>query len=260
MSSRKEQKEQARQAREAVEQQMAADAAKKRRLSIIGGVVGLALIAAIAAAAVSYSGSTKTDSSDAKAVNSRYAGIPQKGIVLGEPAAKATIIEYADLRCPYCRDFDEGIMPTIVGDLIRTGKAKMIFRNLTLLDSASPSGKDSSNAAKFAGAAGLQNKLFPFVDLFYRNQGQENTDYVTEDFLINIAKQVDGLNPQEAWDNRENPKVTGVLDDDTARAQEAGVTGTPTIFVGANEKTARKITLNDLTDPQPIVDAVEALQ
>jgi protein-disulfide isomerase len=33
------------------------------------------------------------------------AGIPQAGDVLGNPAAKVTLIEYADPQCPGCWDF-----------------------------------------------------------------------------------------------------------------------------------------------------------
>ncbi len=261
MSSRKEQKEQARAAREAKEQEMAASAAKKRRLSIIGGVVGLALIAVVVAVIVSTSGSSGTsDSSDAAEVNARYEGIPQKGVVLGEPAAKATIVEFADLRCPYCKDFEEGSMPTIVDELVKTGKAKFIFRNLTILDQASPSGEDSTNAATYAAATSLQNKMYPFINLFYLNQGQENQDYVTEDFLLGLANQITGLNGQEAWDNRSNPKVGNELTAASDQANELGVTGTPTIYVGKDEDSLRKITVDDLADPQAIIDAVDALQ
>lgn len=260
MSSRKEQKEQARAEREAKEQQFAADAAKKRRLSIIGGVIGLALIAVVIAVIVSTSSDTKSTSSDAAEVNKLYAGIPQDGVVLGEPAAKATIVEFADLRCPYCKDFAEGSMPTIVEELIKTGKAKFVFRNLTILDQASPSGQDSTNAAKFAGATSLQNKMFQFIELLYMNQGLENQDWASEDFLISIAEQVDGLNAQEAADNRENPKVSNELQTAADEANEKGVTGTPTIYVGKDEASAKKVSVNDLTDPSAIIDAVDALQ
>lgn len=260
MSSRKEQKEQARAAREAKEREMAADAAKKRRLSIFGGVIGLALIAVIVAVVVSTSGGSKSTSADAKEVNARYAGIPQNGIVLGEPGAKATIVEFADLRCPYCKDFEEGSMPTIIDELIKTGKAKYVFRNLTMLDGASPSGKDSSNAAKYAGAASLQNKMFPFINLLYVNQGQENLDWATQKLLISIGEQINGLDAQKAWDNRENPKVTALLKKAAELADEMGVTGTPTIYVGKDEASAKKVTTNDLSDPSAIIDAVDALQ
>lgn len=261
MASRKEQKEEARQAREAKEQELAAASAKKRRLSIIGGVIGLALIAVVVAVVVSTSSTGgSSDSSDAKTVNARYAGIPQDGVTLGEPGAKATIVEFADLRCPFCKDFEEGSMPTIVDELIKTGKAKLVFRNLTILDASSPSGKDSTNAAQYAAATSLQKKMFPFVNLFYLNQESETTDYATESFLKGIAKQITGLNPDTAWENRQNPKATNELSKAEAQSQDLGVSGTPTIFVGKDEDSLEKVDLQDLTDPQAIIDAVNALQ
>lgn len=259
MSSRKEQKEQARLAREAKEREHAAKAARTRRLSIIGGVIGLALIAVVVAVVVSTSSNksdTKVTSSEATEVNERYAGIPQDGIVLGEPNAKATIVEFADLRCPFCRDFEVEAMPTIVEDLIKTGKAKFVFRNLTFLDQASPSGKDSTNAAQYAAATSLQNKMYEFINLFYLNQGNESEDYATESFLNGLAAQVDGLNADEAWNNRTNPKATNELAAADEEATEKNVTATPTLFVGADEASAKRVS----SDLDAIVSAVEALQ
>jgi protein-disulfide isomerase len=151
-------------------------------------------------------------------------------------------------------------MPTVVDDLIKTGKAKLVFRNLTILDQASPSGKDSTNAANYAAATSLQNKMFPFVNLFYLNQGNESEDYADQAFLTGIAKQVDGLNADEAWTNRTNPKATNEIAKAAELANAAGVTGTPTFFVGATEADATKVSVDDLADPTPLVDAVDALQ
>jgi protein-disulfide isomerase len=259
VSSRKEQKEQARIAREAKEQELAQAAAKKRRLSIIGGVIGLAAIAALVAVLVSAGGG-KSNDADAAEVNARYAGIPQKGVVLGEPAAKATIVEFADLRCPYCKEFEDGSMATIVDELIKTGKAKYIFRSLTMLDGQSPSGDNSTLAARYVNAAGLQNKMYPMINLLYMNQGPESQDWVTDKLLLDLGGQVTGLNAQEAMDNRENPKVTALLAKAEDQANELGVRGTPTIYVGKDENSLKRVSTNDLSDPSAIIDAVDALQ
>lgn len=260
MSSRKEQKEEARLAREAKEQEHAASAARKRRMSIIGGVLGLAVLAVVIVVVVSQGGKDKVDGNAASEVNARYEGIPQAGVTLGEPGAKATIVEFADLRCPFCKDFEEGSMPTIVDELIKTGKAKFVFRNLTILDQSSPSGKDSTNAANYAAATSLQNKMFPFINLFYINQGNESEDYATESFLKGLAGQVTGLDADKAWDARNAPQATSEITKAADLATENGVTGTPTVFVGKSEADATKADLNDLTDPSAIVDAVDALQ
>ncbi|MBI2692079.1 MAG: DsbA family protein [Solirubrobacterales bacterium] len=242
------------------EHEHAAKAARVRRISIIGGVLGLALIAVVVAVIVGQGGGEEADPGAAQEVNARFAGIPQTGITLGDPAAKATIVEYADLRCPFCKEFDEQLMPTIVNELIKTGKAKMMFRALTILDGASPSGRDSSNAANYAAATGLQNKMFQFLDLFYQNQGPESEDYATESFVKGLANQVGGLDANEAWANRNNPKVTNQNAEAAEVAAKNGVRGTPTVFVGSSEDTAEKVELTDLSDPQAIIDAVDALQ
>ena len=46
-------------------------------------------------------------------------------------------------------------------------------------------------------AAGQQDKMWYFVELFYHEQGREYTNYVTESYLDGLAKQVPGLNLAE---------------------------------------------------------------
>lgn len=259
MSSRKEQKEQARLEREAKQQEMAAQQTRARRMKIIGGVIGLAAIAAIVAIVISTSGgSTTSTSADAKEVEERFKGIPQKGITVGEEAAPVTVVEFADLKCPFCKDFAVSSLPQLVDDYVRSGKAKIEFRNLTFLDAQTEGTPDSTNAAKFAQAVGLQNKLWNFVDLFYLNQQSETEVFATEQFLKDIAAQIPGLDVDEAWANRSNPKVQEELDAADALFGEEGLTGTPSFLVGPSGGKLEQVTLNDLEDPTALFEAIDA--
>ena len=56
---------------------------------------------------------------------------------------------------------------------MRSGEAKLEFRNWTII------GPDSQDAAKAALAASEQGRYWSFITLFYRNQGTENSGYVT---------------------------------------------------------------------------------
>lgn len=259
MSSRKEQKEQARLEREAKQQELAAQQSRARRMKVIGGVLGLAAIAAVVAIVISTSGGdTESTPEQATEVAERFDGIPQNGIFVGEEGAPVTVVEFADLKCPFCADFAEESLPQLVDDYVRSGKARLEFRSLTFLDQVTDPTPDSTNAAKFAQAVGLQNKLWNFVDLFYLNQGPENQVFATEDFLKGIAEQIPGLDVNKAWADRSNPKVQEELDAADEFFNEEGLSGTPSFLVGPTGGKLEQVTLQDLGDPTPLFNAIDA--
>ena len=49
-------------------------------------------------------------------------------------------------------------------------------------------GPDSVRAAKVAAGAKAQGKQWAFLETFYASQGTENSGYVTDDFLTDVAK------------------------------------------------------------------------
>lgn len=51
-------------------------------------------------------------------------------VVIGDPDAPVTIIEYASLTCPHCASFHVNAYPQIKADYIDTGKAKFIIREV----------------------------------------------------------------------------------------------------------------------------------
>jgi protein-disulfide isomerase len=124
------------------------------------------------------------------------AGIPQQGIALGYSGAPVTLVEFGDLQCPYCAMFAEKALPSIITRYVRSGRVRLVFRNLDGL------GSDSVRAAQMAAALGKQNRLWQFVDLAYRNQGDENSGYVTNDFLESIADVIPGTDVARAMSER----------------------------------------------------------
>jgi protein-disulfide isomerase len=157
----------------------------------------------------------------ARDVQRLFSGIPQHSLTLGDPKAPTTLTEYGDLQCPTCRDFAESRLPAIVGDFVKPGKLKVVFEPVSIL------GADSERAARLAVAAALQNRLWQFVDLFYRNQGDENSGYVTDDFLTKLARATPGLDAGMALRDRESPAVDRIL----RQAEAAGINTTPTFKV-----------------------------
>jgi protein-disulfide isomerase len=211
-----------------------AAAVRRRRLTRLGAVLGAAaaVVAVLVAVSASGSGSATTSTPAGASVNGAretsalLAGIPQHGLALGDPKAPVRIVEFADLQCPFCRDYSLGTMPRLIRDDVRTGKVRMEFQSLAFI------GPDSERAARVAQAAAAQNKLWNFVDLAYRNQGRENSGWASDAFLRALATAVPGLDVRRVLAQRDSAAVTARLDAANALATRSRVSSTPTFLVG----------------------------
>jgi protein-disulfide isomerase len=163
--------------------------------------------------------------SEAQQVEQLYAGIPQQGIHLGKPRSPATLVEFADLQCPFCAQYALTAMPTIVRDYVRTGKVRYELRFRSFL------GRDSVRAAGAAAYAANQNRTYQFADLFYRNQGPENSDYADSAFIRTIASQVQGLDPEKAVAAANDPLAQPAVRRDEMLARHLGSTSTPDFYI-----------------------------
>lgn len=237
MASRTKQKEEARARRLEAERARALQVSRQRRLRMVGGIVLAAIIVVAVVVAISVSGGSSNNASGLKTgpgaagtqsqVNALLGGIPQSGPVLGNPNAKVTMDYYGDLECPICRDFTlNGGFPQLVANDVRDGKVKVVYR---AFQTATPTVQTFQTQQVAALAAGEQNKFWNFAELFYREQGQEDTPYVTDTYLTDLAQQA-GVNISK-WDTaRQDPALLAHVQADGAAGQSAGVTGTPTLI------------------------------
>ena len=252
MASRKEQREEARRQREEREAEERKKQRRKRRIWQAGA--GLVTIAAIIIVAVLVAGSggggTKATKKEGQAAQDLFAGIAQSGTTLGNPQAKVTLYEFADLQCPFCKQYSETVLPELVTRYVKPGKVKMEFRNLTFL------GPDSVTGARAAAAAGAQNKLWIFQDLFYRNQGAENSGYVTDKFIEDLAKQA-GLDPAKLKADMGAPFVEQQLGQAQEEANEFGINSTPSFLIQVGKGKPRRLEYQGF-EVEPFAKAIEA--
>lgn len=153
-------------------------------------------------------------------------GVPQDGNELGDPNAPVTLVEYADLQCPFCQQWALDVLPTLIDDYVRTGDVRIVFRGIAFI------GPDSTEALRYAYSAGEQDKLWNVVDLTYQQQGPENSDWVTPELMRGIGEAVPGLDVDRYVADIDSDAVGKQLDEAAAEAQAAGVQGTPTFLVG----------------------------
>lgn len=201
---------------------------RERRLLRLGGITALIAIAAITALiAISQGGESGGDSriEGAAEVEAHLSGIPQQGASLGRPDAPVTVVEFGDLQCPVCRDYSTGVVAELIEGPVREGRARLEFRNWAIV------GEQSEQAAAAAFAAGRQDRLWSFTELFYRNQGFENSGYVTAEFLRAIAEGA-GVPNLARWERERGlGRWRKELAANARQADAHGFTGTPSFLV-----------------------------
>jgi protein-disulfide isomerase len=232
MASRADRKEQARAAREAAEAAEARAAARRRNLTILG-VIALVAVVVVGGAILILGGGGKSNSgggggslaAQKAQVTARFAGLAQHGTVVGDPKAPYTLVEFVDLQCPFCRDYTLNVMPAVLRRFVRPGKINMDMKVRAFI------GPDSLTAARVAGGAAQQSRLWPFADVFYSQQGEENSGYVTPDFLKRIAGATPGLDAARALAFAKTPAAGDFVQGNESLASALKSTSTPSFFV-----------------------------
>lgn len=208
--------------------------AKRRAmiLALIGALTLLAVVAIIVVTVIRNRPSTEpVVIISAPEVASLLKGIPQQNLALGDPNAPVTLINYSDLKCPVCEKFSVNILPQIITDYVRTGKLRIVFQYQTFVGRQKTPG-DSERGARFGLAAGQQNKMWDYVELFYHNQQNEDTTFVTDEFLTNLGNDIVGLDVQQAFSQTDSDAVTQELNDQNKAFAATGFTGVPSFQIG----------------------------
>jgi protein-disulfide isomerase len=234
------------------------------KVLIAAGAAVVLVVLAVVLAFVLTSGDSSSDTTvpaqgsltnalpGADDVEQSLEGIPQNGTVLGDPQAPVTLVEYVDLQCPFCQQFETSVMPTVVDRYVRDGKVKVDARLVAFIGPDSQRGRDASLAA------GLQNKLFNFTQLLYLNQGPENTGWLEDDMIESVAASIPGLDVPQLLDDRNSGTVSDQASKADGQADADNISGTPTILVGKTGEQPQLVTLSSSTDEQSVIAAIEA--
>lgn len=218
--------------RRAADLRRAQQSAHERRRRLLGALVAVAVLAAAVAVGV--------------AVQSRRVGggggglrvppgvVDGTGFAVGPASAPVTVEVYEDFQCPACRNFEQASGQTL-GQLAESGAARVVYRPIAFLDSASTTRYSTRalNAAACvaadAGVAAFQR----FHALLYADQPAEGSAGLPDSRLVSLGAQA-GANAStlgtlgtcvrdltyQAWTRQV-----------TDTASRHGVNATPTVLV-----------------------------
>jgi protein-disulfide isomerase len=210
------------------------------------------------------------------------AGIPDK--VMGDPAAKVTVIEYASPTCPHCALFSNDVLPPFKEKYVKTGQVKFILRPFArnTLDAAifmlaehaaksvdglvaptDPSAPSSEASAEPAAPAdpnnpsGLSQAAIEtyenVLSTFFKTQQEWGTAQDPLTALKTVATQ---LGFSEAAFNQAltNQELFNAIDAMRNQAlKEFGLEGTPTFFINGKQLTGEKTLEQLATEIDPLL-------
>src|SRR5437660_1787865 len=92
---------------------------------------------------------------------------------------------------------------------------------------ASRKGQKEAPSQTAALAAGNQKKAWNYIELFYHEQGDETSSYVTDSYLSGLAAQIPGLNVSQWGSDRQSSTLSAKVTADEQAAAAAGYNSTP---------------------------------
>jgi protein-disulfide isomerase len=236
--------------------------ASTRVLAVAGGIIAAVVIAVVLVVVFTRgNGGTSLSSIPTRGtlvnalpgaadVQKEFAGIQQTGLFLGSPAAPVRMVEYIDLQCPFCKELETQVMPTIVARFVRTGKVMIEVRTLDFI------GPDSTRGRNAMFAAGFQNHAFNFAQLLYDNQQTENTGWLNDAMVQRAAESIPGINPRLLVRQSASTAATNIGKRIDLQRDAAGIVQTPTILVGKVGSVPKEVTMSSPTDLAALIAAI----
>ncbi len=151
-------------------------------------------------------------------------------MVIGNPEAPVTLIDYSSLTCPHCATFHLSIFPKLYDEYIYTNKVKVIFREVYF----DGPGLWASMVARCSD----QEAFFPIIDLLFRKQGDWSRGDSQSDVvngLVSIGKQ-SGLSKKEILNClKDKNKAKSLVEWYRSNALNDSIESTPTILINGNK-------------------------
>ncbi len=160
---------------------------------------------------------------------------------VGSKDAKVVMIEFSDFQCPFCRSWYSRTLPELERDYIATGKVRLVYRDFPLYDpprglTLHPGARPWAMAAECARDQGrwreMHNKIFD-------EQNKQGLGTVTYDDYAAVAKQWArevGLDAAKFDACLDSQKYAAEVEKDYQDGLSAGVSGTPTFFIGSPQR------------------------
>jgi protein-disulfide isomerase len=169
--------------------------------------------------------------------------------VLGSASAPVTLVEFVDLQCPFCAQFQSRVLPELKTKYIETGKLR-----LAVFDFPLESHVYAAPAAAFAVCAGKQGKYWEVHDTILNSE-----EVATQDMLAHVGRAA--MLDQAALDAcLKDGQISAQIGHNVNLARQIGVVGTPTFLLGKSQPTGAQGTMiHGAPSLQAVEERIDAL-
>lgn len=148
---------------------------------------------------------------------------------MGNEKAPIEIIEFGDYQCPFCARFNQETKADLISKYVDSGIVRFGFKDLVINDL--PQDKLSTLGAEASYCAADQDKYWEYHDEVYRNSRGENTGWITQDSLIDFARNVNIPDISEFKSCLESHKYNPLVVENDLFAKNLGLASTPTFLI-----------------------------
>jgi protein-disulfide isomerase len=160
----------------------------------------------------------------------------------GRPDARLVFVEFSDFQCPFCGRYTRDTLPQVERDYVETGKIRYVFRHLPL-ERLHPL---ALRAAEAGDCAHQQGKFWPMHSRLFGNQmglGEADLTRSADALGLDMPVYQRCMVTQSASPAR--------VRQDQAEGLRAGISGTPTFFIGTMTTTGKVHVLKRMVGAQP---------
>jgi protein-disulfide isomerase len=160
----------------------------------------------------------------------------------GRPDARLVVVEFSDFQCPFCGRYTRDTLPQVERDYVETGKIRYVFRHLPL-ERLHPL---ALRAAEAGDCAHQQGRFWPMHSRLFGNQmglGEADLTRSAEALGLDMPVFQRCMVTQSASPAR--------VRQDQAEGLRAGISGTPTFFIGTMTGNGKVHVLKRMVGAQP---------
>ena len=158
--------------------------------------------------------------------NLRMTPVRQSDWKFGNPNAKVTLLEYSDLECPVCKEYEP------IVEQARAAYASstlFVYRHFPLQQH-----QWAMQAAEAAESAGMQGKFWDMVHVLFQNQDIWVAAKDPKPLFLQYAQQL-GLDIKKFQADESSQAVADKVTSDRDTALQDQIPGTPTFFLNGQQ-------------------------